>query len=305
MMHVSIKVCRLPVACVFLVLATTGCSPSIDRPGIEEKLRKTDPEIKKFLNAFPNATVSFHTPRSMGQLVPDPRRPIVSVRKELPDGYGVGMSRRLYVDSDGVTFDADDHCYFSLTTPNYEKHIRLNVHQFDALLAARGDLGSLKPFGVDFSLSHMDETKVIDGVRKLSPLAVKLHQAFPNNSTWVNKPTYRQSGKFSSSVFLANGVELSVNHDIRVAADGFSVELVAESNKEIPGRLRLYVPSAGDIGSIDGESSINLTSEQFNRIVAAKGASHVVRQVWSERPRPKPQDMGTPDPDGKEPPLDW
>ena len=56
------------------------------------------------------------------------------------------MSRRLYVDSDGVTFDADDHCAFSLTTPNDEKHIRLNALQFDALLAARGNLAELEAF---------------------------------------------------------------------------------------------------------------------------------------------------------------
>ena len=72
----------------------------------------------------------------------------------------------------------------------------------------------------------MDEKKVIDGVRKLSPLAVKLHEAFPNNWTKVNKLSYKQSGEFSSSAALGNGVELSVNHDIRVAADGFDVELV-------------------------------------------------------------------------------
>jgi hypothetical protein len=154
---------------------------------------------------------------------------------------------------------------------------------------------------MDFSLSPMDEKKVIDGVRKLSPLAVKLHQAFPNNWTKVNQLSYKQSGKFSSSAALGNGVELSVNHDIRVAADGFNVELVSEPNEEISGLLGLYIPSAG---GIDGESSMDLTCEQFDRIVAAKGAPHGVRQVWSERPRPKPQDMGTPGSDGKEPPLE-
>ena len=215
------------------------------------------------------------------------------------------MSRYLYVESDGVTLEADDHCNFILTTPNYEKHISLNATQFDALLAARGDLGSLKPFGMDFSLSPMDEARVIDGVRKLSPLAVKLHEAFPNNWTKVNKLTYKQSGKFSSSVEFANEVELSVNHEIRVAADGFNVELVAEPNEEISGRLSLYIPSAGGIGGIDGESSMDLTSDQFDRILAAKGAPRVVWQVWAERPRPKPQDLGTPDADGKERPLEW
>jgi hypothetical protein len=154
---------------------------------------------------------------------------------------------------------------------------------------------------MDFSLSPMDEKKVIDGVRKISPLAVKLHQAFPNSWTKVKKLSYKQSGEFSSTAALGKGIELSVRHDIRVAADGFNVELVTEPNEEISGRLSLYIPSAGGIG---GKSWMDLTFEQFDRIVAAKGAPHVVRQVWSERPRPKPQDMGTPDPDGKEPPLD-
>jgi hypothetical protein len=217
------------------------------------------------------------------------------------------MSRYLYVESDGVTFEAEDHCNFCLTTPNEEKHILLNARQFDALLAARGDLGSLKPFGMDFSLSPMDEEKVIDGLRKLSPLAVKLHEAFPNNWTKVNKLSYKQSGQFTSSAALANGVELSVKHQIQVAADGISVELVAGDTGATPvSRIVLYIPSlpGGRLVNLTSDHSMDLTSDQFDRILAAKGAPHVVRKVWAERPSPKPQDMGTPRPDGKEPPLE-
>jgi hypothetical protein len=141
------------------------------------------------------------------------------------------MWRSLQVEDDGVTFKVDEGRGGYLGIPSYPHRIALDALQFDALLAARGDLGSLKPLGMDFSLTSMDEKKVIDGVRKLSPLAVKLHQAFPNNWTKANKLSYKQSGKFSSSAALGNGVELSVNRDIRVAADGFNVELVAEPHE--------------------------------------------------------------------------
>ena len=77
---------------------------------------------------------------------------------------------------------------------------------------------------------------------------------------------------------LADKAELVLEHKIRVAEDGISVEL-AEEGTDVK-RMVLYVRSESPI-------EMDLSSEQFDRIVTAKGAPQVVRQVWSERPQSK------------------
>ena len=123
----------------------------------------------------------------------------------------------------------------------------------------------------------MDKEQVIAGVRELYLPAAKLYEAFPESRASVDKPIYQQRGS-SSRVTLADEAELVLEHEIRVAEDGFSVKL-AEEGTDVK-RMLLYVRSESPI-------EMDLSSDQFDRIVMAKGARPVVRQVWSERPQSK------------------
>ena len=69
------------------------------------------------------------------------------------------------------------------------------------------------------------------------------------------------------------------------------------AGEEVPGRLS-PCRTAASIGP-EASSSMDLTSEQFDRILAAKGAQRVVQQVWSERPSRKAKTKRLPDRDGK------
>lgn len=307
MKRLSARNCHLTLACLFTILTACGCSPRIDCPAIADKVGKTDPQVKKFLDIFPNADVSPHTSRSFGEVFPDPRNQHVHVESKLADGYALLMSRSLRVESDGVAFDFEDQPWqYYLVLPNMGGSLPLNEAEFNALLAARGDLDSLRPFGMDFSLPPMDVKKVIDGVRKLYPPARELHEAFPDAWTQVDKPTFTQRGRFYSVADLADvtrppprdRVQLSVSHEILVAADGIGVELAAEPNKDISGQMSLYIDSAAGPG---GNSTMVLTPEQFQKILAAKGTPAIVQRVWSERPRPerKPERPDGVLPDGK------
>ena len=140
---------HLTGVCVFSILAVCGCSPRIDRPAIEANLRKTDPTIKKFLEAYPNADVSIRSRRSFGAIYDDPRIQHAYIRHELADGIAVSMSANLRVESDGVSFSfADDSQGWlcSLSSRSCSRNIFLSESQLKALLSAGGELASLKPF---------------------------------------------------------------------------------------------------------------------------------------------------------------
>ena len=188
------------------------------------------------------------------------------------------MWRPLRVESDGVTFEFryDPRWKYSLWLPSNPVSIQLGQTKFDALLASRGDLDRLKPLGIDLSLAPMDEERVIAGVRELYPPAGKMHEMLPYDQAEVRKMRFKQTGSFTARWGRQrDGTHLTVRHDIRVAADGVGVELVGEPP---PITLHIESPDEGHAPAME------LTPEQFDRIIGAKGDIAVVRQVWSERP---------------------
>jgi hypothetical protein len=287
-------------AVAFLVVS--GCAPQVDDQAIINTIRKTDPEVVRLVDFFPRCTPSLDKVLPGKQQLPDPfsQKRIFSIRGGGREDYTIRMARGLTVHSDGIAFELLGTKWSYRLEFAEDVAVSLTEREFDALLTSGGNLGSLKPYGKDFSLSPMDERKVIDHVREAYSPAHVLHDAFPDAWTKVFKNRYEQTGNFVSVARLDGGNELSVQCEIQVAADGIGVELVEQPSGQVA-RLSLYLAQGsesmtldrGKLGggggtrdldaTMDGGKSMILEPEKFDRILKEKGAPAVIQQVWSQR----------------------
>lgn len=234
---------RLAILSVLTV--SCGCAARVDDSKLIRDARQANPKATQLSQSLRDVQVQV-TRQDGAKGDPFWRSATITWHAKLARGFDVAVSQSLQIARSGSSTPLSSSC--SVRSPNGQTG-ELTKPEFDALLAAHGDLASLQTFGFVFALKPVDTARMIEALRKVDPCVDRLYQAHPATVRAESHRLhpFKVNAKVEVWVPVGKGYNLWLGRAIRVAADGVTPEVVGEAELTLA-RLMRRLPSLGSNG---------------------------------------------------------